>query len=115
MNFVHMQIIEKSVVAKNPKKKSEDGIVVTDDFVAVIDGSTSKSDYRHSWLHSNGRHAMMLVSRYIRRMPKTTSSEEFMRGVTAYIRKHYKVNAPATGRASGRPSDLFGSHLQSAE
>ena len=90
MNFVHMQIIEKSVIAKNPKKKSEDGIVVTDDFVAVIDGSTSKSDYRHSWLHSNGRHAMMLVSRYIRRMPKTTSSEEFMRGVTAYIRKHYK-------------------------
>ena len=33
---------------------------------------------------------MLLVSRYIRRMPKTTSSEEFMRGVTAYIRKHYK-------------------------
>lgn len=85
-----MQIIEKSVVAKNPKKKSEDGIVVTNDFVAVIDGSTSKSDYRHSWLHSNGRYAMLLVSRYISHMPKTTTSEEFMRGVTAYIRKHYK-------------------------
>ena len=85
-----MQIIEKSIVAKNPKKKSEDGIVVTDDFVAVIDGSTSKSDYRHSWLHSNGRYAMLLVSRYIRRMPKTATCEEFMRGVTATIRKHYK-------------------------
>ena len=33
---------------------------------------------------------MLLVSRYIRRMPKTATSEDFMRGVTAYIRKHYK-------------------------
>ena len=85
-----MQIIEQNLIPKNPKKKSEDGIVVTPDFVAVIDGSTSKSQYRHSLFRSNGRYAMQLVSRYIRRMPKTTNSEAFMRGVTAYIRKHYK-------------------------
>lgn len=85
-----MQIIEKTVVAKNPKKKSEDGIVVTDNFVAVIDGSTSKSQYRHSLFRSNGRYAMQLTARYIRKMPKTTTSEQFLRGVTAYIRKHYK-------------------------
>ncbi|MCR5512989.1 MAG: hypothetical protein K6F43_05435 [Prevotella sp.] len=85
-----MQIIEKTVVAKNPKKKSEDGIVVTDNFVAIIDGSTSKSQYRHSLFRSNGRYAMQLTARYIRKMPKTTTSEQFLRGVTAYIRKHYK-------------------------
>jgi glycerophosphoryl diester phosphodiesterase len=85
-----MQIIEQNLVAKNPVKKSEDGIVVTDDFIAVIDGSTSKSQYRHSLLRSNGRYAMQLVSRYIRRMPKTISNEAFLRGVTAYVRKHYK-------------------------
>jgi glycerophosphoryl diester phosphodiesterase len=85
-----MQIIEKSVIAKNPKKKSEDGIVITDDFVAVIDGSTSKSDYRHSWLHSNGRYAMLLVSRYIRHMEKDITCERFLLGVTACVRKHYK-------------------------
>ena len=33
---------------------------------------------------------MQLVSRYIRRMPKNTTCEGFLRGVTAYIRKHYK-------------------------
>ena len=70
--------------------KSEDGIVVTNDFIAVIDGSTSKSQYRHSLFHSNGRYAMQLVSRYIRRMPKNTTCEAFLRGVTAYIRGHYK-------------------------
>ena len=85
-----MEIIEQNLVPKNPKKKSEDGIVVTADFIAVIDGSTSKSDYRHSLLRSNGRQAMLLVSRYIRRMPKTTTCEQFMRGVTAYVRRHYK-------------------------
>ena len=85
-----MIILEQSIIAKDPKKKSEDGIVVTDDFVAVIDGSTSKSDYRHSLFRSNGRYAMQLTARYIRKMPKTTTSEAFFHGVTAYIRKHYK-------------------------
>jgi glycerophosphoryl diester phosphodiesterase len=85
-----MIILEQSIIAKDPKKKSEDGIVVTDDFVAVIDGSTSKSDYRHSLFRSNGRYAMQLTARYIRKMPKNTTSEAFFRGVTAYIRKHYK-------------------------
>ncbi len=33
---------------------------------------------------------MQLISRYIQRMPKTTTCDEFLRGVTAYIRKHYK-------------------------
>lgn len=85
-----MVIIEQNLVAKNPKKKSEDGIVVTADFIAVIDGSTSKSQYRHSFFNSNGRYAMKLVSSYIRHMPKDTTCEAFLRGVTAYVRKHYK-------------------------
>ena len=85
-----MEIIEQTLIPKNPAKKSEDGIVVTNDFIAVIDGSTSKSQYRHSLFRSNGRYAMQLVSRYIRRMPKNTTCEGFLCGVTAYIRKHYK-------------------------
>lgn len=85
-----MTIIEQSLVPKSPTRRSEDGIVVTADFVAVIDGSTSKSELRHSLLNSNGHYAMQLISRYISRMPKTTRCEEFLRGVTAYIRKHYK-------------------------
>jgi len=33
---------------------------------------------------------MQLTARYIERMPKSTSCEEFLRGVTASIRQHYK-------------------------
>ena len=98
-----MQIIEKTVVGKNPKKKSEDGIVVTDNFVAVIDGSTSKTEYRHSLFRSNGRYAMYLTARYIRQMSKTTTSEQFLRGVTAYIRKHY--NKSMLPRLAEHPED----------
>lgn len=96
-----MKIIEQALTAKNPRKKSEDGIVVTDDFVAVIDGSTSKSTYQHTrhqpfkalmahaFNASNGRYAMLLTASYIRHMGKNTTCEQFMRGVTAHIRKHY--------------------------
>lgn len=41
-----IDIIEQNIVAKDPAKHCEDGIVVTADFVAVIDGSTSKSRRR---------------------------------------------------------------------
>lgn len=88
--MIIMQIIEQNLTPKNPEKKSEDGIVVTDDFIAVIDGSTSKSEYHHSLWRSNGRQAMKLVSSYITHMPKTTNCEQFLTGVTANIRKHYR-------------------------
>ena len=98
-----MEIIEQNLVAKNPKMKSEDGIVITNDFIAVIDGSTSKSQYRHSLFRSNGRYAMQLVTRYIRRMPKNTTCEAFLRGVTAYIRKQYKKSM--LSRLAEHPED----------
>ena len=90
-----MTIIEQTIVPKNPTKKSEDGIVVTDDFIAIIDGSTSKSTIRcHRDIsirqHSNGELAMLTVAHFIRRMPKTASCHEFCMGATKAIRKRYK-------------------------
>ncbi len=85
-----MEIIEQSIIPKNPARHSEDGIVVTPDFIAVIDGSTSKSTRRYSFFRSNGEQAMRLVARFIKSMPKTMTCHQFCTGVTAYIRKHYK-------------------------
>ena len=89
-----MKIIEQSIIAKNPAKKSEDGIVVTDDFIAVIDGSTAKTERRHCPPLSNGRYAMMLISRYIKKMPADISCHQFCVGVTKAIRKHYWLRFP---------------------
>ena len=46
---------------------------------------------------------MLLVSRYIQKMPKTTNSEAFFRGVTAYVRKHYKKSMMP--RLAAHPED----------
>ena len=44
----------------------------------------------HGYGSSNGRYAMLLTAHYIRRMKKDATCEQFLRGVTAYIRKHYR-------------------------
>ena len=85
-----MEIIEQIVVGKDPKRKSEDGIVITKDYIAVIDGSTSKTDRRYSLFRSNGRYCMQLVERYIRKAKGNLSCQQFCNGVTRAIAQHYK-------------------------
>lgn len=85
-----MQITEQLIVAKNKKKKSEDGIVVTDNFIAVIDGSTSKTDKKYSLMNSNGRYAMLIISRYIRKAPENITCHDFCKGATKAIARHYR-------------------------
>lgn len=98
-----MEVIEQSCIAKDPQGKGEDGLVVTPDFIAVIDGSTSKSDYRHSLWRTNGRQAMKIVARHISRMPKETTLERFLTGVTAAVRSHY--GRRMTERLQEHPED----------
>lgn len=81
-----MKIIESSIIGKKSQEACEDGMVVTDDFIAVIDGSTSKTPKHLNPDMKNGRYAMMLISEYIREELKADASvEEFCQGVTAYI------------------------------
>ena len=81
-----MKIIESCIIGKKSPEACEDGMVVTDDFIAVIDGSTSKTPKHLNPDVKNGRYAMMLISEYIREELKTDASvDEFCQGVTAYI------------------------------
>lgn len=87
-----MKIIESSIIGKKSPAACEDGMVVTDDFIAVIDGSTSKTPKHLNPDMKNGRYAMMLISEYIREELKADASvDDFCQGVTAYIyNKVYK-------------------------
>lgn len=101
-----MTIIEQALVPKNPSNRSEDGIVVTPHFIAVIDGSTSKSTrlchrdpflLRHPTVaipwprrHSNGELAMLITAKFIKRMKKDITCQQFCTGVTAAVSSHYK-------------------------
>lgn len=81
-----MKIIESYIIGKKSQEACEDGMVVTDDFIAVIDGSTSKTPKHLNSDMKNGRYAMMLISEYIREELKADASvDEFCQGVTAYI------------------------------
>ena len=81
-----MDIIESSIIGKKNPETCEDGMVVTDDFIAVIDGSTSKTPKHLNPDMKNGKYAMMLISEYIREELKADASvDDFCQGVTAYI------------------------------
>ena len=81
-----MMIIESKIVGKKSQESCEDGMVVTDDFIAVIDGSTSKTPKHLNPDMKNGRYAMMLISEYIQEELKADASvDDFCQGVTAYI------------------------------
>lgn len=85
-----MKIIESSIIGKKSQEVCEDGMVITDDFIAVIDGSTSKTPKHLNPDMKNGRYAMMLISEYIREELKADALvDDFCQGVTAYI--YHKV------------------------
>ena len=81
-----MKIIESKIVGKKSQEACEDGMVITDDFIAVIDGSTSKTPKHLNPDMKNGRYAMMLISEYIREELKADASvDDLCQGITAYI------------------------------
>ena len=81
-----MNIIEKIIIGKKSQEVCEDGLVVTDDFIAVIDGSTSKTPKHLNPEMKNGRYAMMLISEYIRQELKADAlADDFCQGITHYI------------------------------
>lgn len=81
-----MKVIESKIEGKKSPESCEDGLVVTTDFIAVIDGSTSKTPHHLSPDMKNGRYAMVLISEYIQHELKPESTvENFCEGVTSYI------------------------------
>lgn len=95
-----MRIIEKQIIGKDPRRKPEDGIVITDNFIAVIDGSTSKANGRVSRWCSNGRLCMKVISRFIRKAPANITADAFLKGVTDAVRNKY----------SSRRIDFYAGH-----
>ena len=101
-----MKIIESSIIGKKSPEACEDGMVVTDDFIAVIDGSTSKTPKHLNPDMKNGRYAMMLISEYIREELKANASvDDFCQGVTAYIYNKVYVKLGVEERLKEHPEE----------
>ena len=101
-----MKIIESSIIGKKSPAACEDGMVVTDDFIAVIDGSTSKTPKHLNPDMKNGRYAMMLISEYIQEELKADASvDDFCQGVTAYIYNKVYEKLGVEERLKERPEE----------
>ena len=89
------RLLERFVKGKHLEEDCEDGIVVTPDFVAVIDGSTSKTATRIDPNMKNGRLCMLSIAKYIENMPHETSLEDFCEGITKSIHDLYPADDSA--------------------
>ena len=99
-----MKIAEQFIQGKHSAADCEDGIVVTDHFAAVIDGSTSKTPFRLDPAVKNGRSAMLLIAAYIRKMPADATMETFCQDVTQRIAAEYSCRG-ITARMAAHPEE----------
>lgn len=84
---VIMIIIERFMVAKK-SGECEDEIVVTDDFVAVIDGLTSKSNFQLDQM-TTGQLAAKLVKKTIEQYPRHITRQQAIEKLTEVIYNFY--------------------------
>ena len=85
-----MRIIERYCRGKrNDQSLNEDGMLVTDDFAAVVDGVTSKS-VRHLWRPSGGVVAKDLMLGVIGGMPADASMRQMQRAVDECFQARYR-------------------------
>lgn len=84
-NFV---VLESFLKGKHSAQTNEDGILVTADFAAVIDGATAKSDFTMDG-KATGRLAMELVLEAVREFPAYIDAAEAMSRITEKIHKFY--------------------------
>lgn len=99
-----MTITEQFICGKHTADDCEDGIVVSNDFAAVIDGSTSKTPTRLDPSMKNGRFAMLLISEYIKQMPANYTMYDFCQGITLRIAEEYNKRG-ITERMAEHPEE----------
>ncbi|WP_231376136.1 hypothetical protein [Prevotella sp. AGR2160] len=93
-----MKIIEQYLCGKVSDDRCEDGIVTTPSFVAVIDGSTSKTPRHIHPTLRNGRYAMLLISDAIRQLPADVSRETCIQALTDVLHRQYHQVLPPEER-----------------
>lgn len=88
-----MHIIEQHILGKHGAELCEDAIIVTDAFIAVIDGSTSKSKLpKPECGLSQGQIAAKCVCEYIQNCQHDVDIYSFCEGVTKSVYKQYCIH-----------------------
>ena len=86
-----MQIKEYFLCSKKSPAKNEDGIFLSKNFAAIVDGATAKSKFTLNG-KSTGRLAMELVIKAISKLPAGISMPEAITKISALIYDFYEEN-----------------------
>ena len=100
-----MKVIEKSITGKAGAERCEDGIAVGNDFVAVVDGSTSKSHVAFHPEMSNGRYCMTLVVECIKALAADADCRLFCQQATDIVRAAYGRSEELMDRLAHHPTE----------
>lgn len=98
-----MNIVEQQSIGKHSQETNEDGIIATADFIAVVDGSTSKSPFQIQQGMSNGRYAMLMVKEVVENASATTSLSELCVLLTNRFKEVYQRNDISTETLLSHP------------
>lgn len=83
-------MLEMFCEGKAGKEACEDRYVVTDDFIAVIDGVTSKSDFSYEG-KTTGRLAAELTAKAIRSLPPASTLEQAVEAINREMQGFYEA------------------------
>lgn len=100
-----MKVIEYKVQGKGDASVCEDGLVMTPNHCAVIDGSTSKSPRSVHPTLRNGRYCMLLVSRAIEHLPPQATRDEAIDCLTEAISEEYRSRGLSVDRLRQHPEE----------
>lgn len=105
-----MEIIETSIIGKGGADKCEDAYVITETFVTVVDGSTSKSSLPPLKCNrTHGQIAADCVCDYVRSCPPDIDMVSFCEQVTEKLRVLYPTYRPTLSAEhfENHPEDRF--------
>lgn len=90
-NYGNIEMHECFLKGKHSPEANEDGIFVSDSFIAVIDGATAKSDFRPEG-KTTGRMAMELLKDVLDSLPADAGMTEAVQAVTRRFHDFYVAN-----------------------
>lgn len=91
VNTGDMQIKEYFLCGKKSPETNEDGIFLSKDFAAIVDGATAKSKFTKNG-KSTGRLAMELIIKAIAKLPAPISMSDAVAKISAAIYAFYEDN-----------------------
>lgn len=96
-----MRIVEHFIKGKSSPKKCEDALVVSEHFIAVVDGVTSKSDFTYQG-KTTGKLASEIISKQLECLPEDATVQTFITEVNRRFEEFYQeVEFPYSKREKG--------------